>query len=74
MNGAVRLGFGSNAGSGVIIDQERSRSVGLSQKKQAREAHGLFVQHVAPYGHEKSIPVPSLLKDEQDQALKSVIE
>jgi len=55
VNGAVRLGIGSNAGSGVIIDGERSRSVGIGQKKQAEHAHTLFVQHITPHGHEKSI-------------------
>ena len=54
--------MGSTAGSGIIIGHERSRSVGIAQKKKQLEAHTLFVQHKTKFGFEKSNRVPQLLQ------------
>lgn len=55
MAGTNQLGMGSAAASGIIFESdERSRSVGIEQKKQALQARNLFVKHFGLYGHQQS--------------------
>ena len=60
--------YGSNAGSGVIMNHERSKSVGMAEKQ--AYAMTVNVQHRATHGHEISNRTPRLL--EQSETLRKL--
>jgi hypothetical protein len=37
-------------------------------------AHQLFVKHINPFGHQTSYPVPSILKNEEDEKILTMID
>ena len=77
IGGVPRLGIGQHAGSGIVMDNERSKSVGLNgfnQKKESLKAHSKFISHIHPHGHQTSNMIPSLLKNEKDFQMSDIVE